>query len=444
FFRGERYRNNLVNTGDNNLWYFYNPVTVGLGKTEFQQLWGKRRLEDNWRRKNKISLNISDMEGFDNGGELVAKENQKPKESNPKAVEYYMQNLPLSDSLLRASHDRIKSALFAAGRIYESTLKDEYHAIAIFEELNVRYPASLFELPSWIELHKMKQDQLYRQKITSKYPESNYAKYLMNPNFLKDLEQNRILRERKYSEAIDRYKKGDYQQAGTLAAEVLALQPDSLMLPKVRYIRMIAEGQSQPRNTFEKQLESYLHDYPTSPMNDRVLKIRELVQQNALADLEKTIARLDSAAAVRLKEQQLAGKEDPFGGKFSYDEELFHYFVLSFPITAKVDVNRLIFDLANFNIDYYTSFDFDIEEIKLNDQIRLVVVRSLPDKQEGLGYFGTLIKHPSVLKALKGVDYHYFVTSSTNYRKILADQDIMDYLRFFVLNYSKNSAPLNP
>ena len=43
---------------------------------------------------------------------------------------------------------------------------------------------------------------------------------------------------------------------------------------------------------------------------------------------------------------------------------------LSFPKSAKIDVNRLmIFDLANFNIDYYTSIDFDIEEIRLNDEI---------------------------------------------------------------------------
>ena len=38
-------------------WYFYNPTLVAKGKIEFQRKWGQRALEDNWRRKNKASLN---------------------------------------------------------------------------------------------------------------------------------------------------------------------------------------------------------------------------------------------------------------------------------------------------------------------------------------------------------------------------------------------------
>jgi hypothetical protein len=115
--------------------------------------------------------------------------------------------------------------------------------------------------------------------------------------------------------------------------------------------------------------------------------------------------------------------------------------VLSFPKSAKIDVNRLIFDLANFNIDYYTSIDFDVEEVRLNDEIQLVVVRSLANKEEGLGYFGTILKHKEVFNTLKGVDFHYCLASSPNYRKIIEDQDLLQYLKFFVQNYSKISSP---
>ena len=33
-------------------WYFYNPVTIALGKNDFKRKWGRRKLEDNWSRKN--------------------------------------------------------------------------------------------------------------------------------------------------------------------------------------------------------------------------------------------------------------------------------------------------------------------------------------------------------------------------------------------------------
>ncbi len=444
YFRNQQYRTSIDNKGNNSLWYFYNPVTVGIGKTEFQQIWGKRKLEDNWRRKNKISLN--QMEGdqaeADVAPEAPKKELQKQKVANPKTVAYYLQDLPLNDSLMQASNDRIKSALFAAGRIYVSVLKDEPHAIAFYEELNSKYPGSIYELPTWIELYKIKyQTALYRSKITQKYPESNYAKFLLDPNFFQDQEIKKQLMDRKYAEAETLYQKGDYAAAGRLAGEVMALQPDSLLLPKVKFIELIAKGKEASQDDFAKMADKYLSDYPGSPAKPVVLKIRDLIRQNSLAKLEKMIARTDSAGINNMQDKQSERKEDPFGGKYSYDEDLFHYFVLSFPREAKVDVNRLIFDIANFNTDYYTSFDFDIEEIRLNDATSLVVVRSLPNKEEGLDYFGNIVRRKEVFKTLKGVDYHYFIASSANYRKMVDDQDLLEYLRFFVQNYSKTTSP---
>jgi len=444
YFRGQQYRSNFDNQSNNSLWYFYNPVTAGLGKTEFQQIWGKRKLEDNWRRKNKISMSQGEGDQAEVSPEQQKKETLKPKESDPKSVSFYLQNLPLTDSLMRVSNDHIKSALFAAGRIYVSVLKDEARGAALFEELNTRYPGSIYELSSWIELHKIKYNaELYKSKITSTYPESNYAKFLLNPDFFKEMEVRKRLRELKYGEALALYKNGDYSGAGKLATEVMTLQPDSVLLPKVKYLELIANGKSSSQEDFAKLIDKYLSDYPSSPAKPTVVKIRDLIRQNSLAELEKVIAKIDSAGLSKRINDPSVRKDDPFGGKYSYDEELFHYFVLSFPTSAKVDVNRLIFDIANFNIDYYTSFDFDIEEVRLNDQTTLVVVRSLPNKEEGLGYFGSILKQKQVFKTLKGTDYHYFIASSPNFRKIVADQDLLEYLRFFVRNYSKSSSPVN-
>jgi len=442
YFRGQQYRPGMGNQANNSLWYFYNPVTAGLGKTEFQQIWGKRKLEDNWRRRNKVSMNQIDQDLSDSPEELQQKELQKSKVSDPKTVEYYLQELPLTDSLMRVSNDRIKSALFATGRIYLNIMKDEPLAIEVFEALNKRYPGSIYELPTWIELYKLNyQSGLYKTKIVEKYPASNYAKFIVNPNFFTDLEVKRQLTERKYGEALALYQSGDYNGAGKLANEVLTLEPDSILLPKVKYIALIASGKNSTQDEFAKKLDRYLSDFPDSPANPVVEKIRALLLQNTLAELEKTIARLDSAAMNRTIDQQSLQKNDQFGGKYSYDEDLFHYYVIAYPSNTKVDVNRLIFDIANFNIDYYTSIDFEIEEVKLNSEMTLVVVRSLPNKEEGLGYFGNILRKREVFKTLMGVDYHFFVASSSNYRKIIADQELLEYLNFFVLNYSKTTSP---
>ena len=58
-----------------NSWYFYNTATRNAGKTEFQKRWGSRKLEDNWRRRNKASFNTDDFaSGEEEGTEDVPTE----------------------------------------------------------------------------------------------------------------------------------------------------------------------------------------------------------------------------------------------------------------------------------------------------------------------------------------------------------------------------------
>ena len=49
-----------IPTGDDS-WYFYNSQAVTQGKADFQRLWGRRKLEDNWRRRNKTVVALDDF-----------------------------------------------------------------------------------------------------------------------------------------------------------------------------------------------------------------------------------------------------------------------------------------------------------------------------------------------------------------------------------------------
>ncbi|MEZ4851515.1 MAG: hypothetical protein R3B93_23475 [Bacteroidia bacterium] len=43
------------NQGGGGVWYFDNPTALSSGKVQFEQLWGKRKNEDDWRRSRKLS-----------------------------------------------------------------------------------------------------------------------------------------------------------------------------------------------------------------------------------------------------------------------------------------------------------------------------------------------------------------------------------------------------
>jgi len=52
--KGEQFGNNT----SGGKWYFYNPATLSFGLSEFRKIWGKRKLEDDWRRKDKKIVNV--------------------------------------------------------------------------------------------------------------------------------------------------------------------------------------------------------------------------------------------------------------------------------------------------------------------------------------------------------------------------------------------------
>ncbi|MBL7967670.1 MAG: tetratricopeptide repeat protein [Prolixibacteraceae bacterium] len=444
YFRQYESRFGLSQQQEGAGWYFYSPTTVAYGKVEFERLWGKRKLEDGWRRSDKRSG--ADMEGEAEEDSLLVSEGKEKKISDPKVREYYTQDLPVNDSLMAVSHTKIRNALFNAGRIFKTEFTDYPRSIESFEDLNKRYPENLFALSSWFELwdlYTKQNDQekadYYKNLIVGKYPDSKYAKYLLNPNYFVELEARNDSINKLYQQVFLDFKNGQYVQSGKIADQVMMMQPDSTLISKIKFFKVIADGTASSRENLGKLLTEYIKTYPKAepkPLAERILK---LIQDSTLVDYQQLVASGYLSDQIKNSEL-LPGNQkgaDEFGGKFSYDEDLLHYFVIAYPKNANVDLNRLKFDLANYNIDHYTKIDFDIETVSLNNTTSMLVVRSLNDKEQGLIYFRSVIKRRTVFEALKNVKYVNFMASSTNYRQITADKDFAEYLKFFVKNYSR-------
>lgn len=444
FYRQSESRFGLSQQQQGAGWYFYSPTTIAYGKVEFERLWGRRKLEDNWRRSDKRSLSDEIAEEAQDSV-LTASATEK-KITDPKNKAYYTQNIPVNDSLMAKSNMRIRDALYNEGRIFKADFNDIPRSVAALEELNKRFPDNIYTLSSWFELWDLYNKQAnqekadyYKKLVVEKYPDTKYAKYLLNPNYFIELEARTDSVNRLYQDAFLSFKNGKYAEAGKLADQIMTMSPDSTMVPKVKFFSTIAKGTAASRDVFGTLLADYIAKYPkaeTKPLAEKILK---LIQENSLADYQKMVA--SGYLNDQIKNTELiAGtgkKSDEFKGKFSYDEDLLHYFVIAYPKSAPIDLNRLKFDIANYNIDHYTKFDFEVETQSLNPNTSLLIVRSLPDKPQALVYFRSIISRRPVFESLKDVKYVNFVASSTNFRQITADKDYTEYLKFFISNYSQ-------
>jgi hypothetical protein len=218
-----------------------------------------------------------------------------------------------------------------------------------------------------------------------------------------------------------------------------SMKPDSVIIPKIDFMETVANGTQTGVQNFESLLQKYVTDYPDQEPTPLAKEILTLIKDSSLNDYQKLIDLGYITEEIKNDEllQDNQNAEDEFGGKFSYEEDLLHYFVIAYPREQKLDMNRLNFDIANYNIDHYTKVDFDIETEALDDKLAFVIIRSMENKESSLIYHGAIIRRASVFRSLKDIDYMNFVISSTNYRAVMNEKSIADYLKFFVKNYSR-------
>ena len=173
-------------------WYFYNPTTRAQGYNDFQQKWGKRDLEEDWRRSNKTTSSggaDSTAIAVDTG---TAKKDTVEKIKGTLADQMYAA-IPTTPEKMAKSKDRMIDAYYTAGIIYKDGLEAYAKAQEMFETVNTRFPKHKLMLESLYNLYliaiKQKQTaaaETYKQRIIADYPESVIAKILKDPNYINE------------------------------------------------------------------------------------------------------------------------------------------------------------------------------------------------------------------------------------------------------------------
>ena len=199
--------NTFILNSDNS-WYFYNTGTRNAGKAEFQRRWGSRKLEDDWRRRNKATFSMSDFnnDGNENDMDTELEENGQadsiPEPSqeeiaryeDPHYPEYYLRQIPTTEAEILTSNEIIQEGLYNMGIILKDDLED-YPAAAIeFDRLQTQYPDNVYRLDIYYNMYLMAvrdgrtaDAEKYRQLILKEFPESKYGIAMRDPHYIERL-----------------------------------------------------------------------------------------------------------------------------------------------------------------------------------------------------------------------------------------------------------------
>ncbi len=403
-------------------WYFYNPTSVGFGKSEFRAKWGNRKLEDNWRRKNKSSM-AGDMFA-DEGETQEGAQQEEEKQLSPSSRDYYLQNVPTNDSMMEASHVKLQQALFSAGSIYKNRFKDYGQAINTFEDLVERYPKSKYTAMACYQLYEIGEitgDNILKNKykniILNRFPESIYAKVIKDPDYLDKLEAVRNEAEVFYEKVYDKYKNKLFADVMKDADQGKKKYPeDEEVQNKLSYLKVLSIGKTHDIRVFKDSLRAFVDMYPGTETAE---------------DAQNIIAHLDDARP-DVKEEE---EEEIAMDIYETTDEQEHYFAVA--AGSEVDINQMIFNIIAFNLDNYDSLNLEVSGENLGEKYQVVTAKKFKNRQQAMKYFMNITANKDVYDDFEDAQLNSFVISKKNFKTLFSDLIIDRYMKFFRNNYIK-------
>jgi tetratricopeptide (TPR) repeat protein len=434
----ERRGSNQVNAPSGGAWYFYNPATLSFGQNEFRKKWGTRKLEDHWRRSNKSIVQDNFYEDQDS---IPSDSSSVARISDNKSRAYYIQDLPLNDSLMALSNESIRDALFAMGEIYKRDFNDYDKSILAFESLDERFPEHDYKLPTYYSLYELynetgKADKanVYKQKVINLFPESHYAKLLKNPNYMQELAEMEKQQRLEYESLYDLYRTNKFQVAENKAQAFLSNYPESKYAPKVKFIQIVTTALDVDEMVFKQNLAEFIQNYPEDPLSNRAMQILGYLGET---DVDALIADLDSRPTPEIENTETdttMSEEAIAESLYSFDANETHLYVIA-TLEEKADTKKLQFEVNSFNIFTFNMRTFRVNTTPVSQNINMIHVKPFNNSKQSTNYMNLIKNNQTVFEVIDGIEHVQFVISESNYEILKQDKDIELYLNFYRNNY---------
>jgi tetratricopeptide (TPR) repeat protein len=401
-------------------WYFYNPSAVSFGQNEFESLWGKRRLEDNWRRSSRQVIS-QDQFAFANDTNGPAQEEDE-EIIDADSREFYLKDIPLTEHQMAASHQRLQEALYSMAVIYNEEFNDYNHSVEAYGELIRRYPDGTFLLPSWYDLYSInlnrenhQEAEKYKNLIISNFPGSPYASILTNPGYFREYEQQLQEAGQYYEKTFELFREYKYDQIEERVGYAFTRWPGNHLLPRFEYLRVLSYGSQGNIPLFRDMLSAYMNNYPDTEMT---------------ADAKQFLAYLDDDYVEVIHAIEIPVVQDIY----LKNQEGDHYFVMVVDNRQEL-INRLVFNFVNFNVDHFARLNLDVTTEPFTTNYRLMRVAGLPDIGSAVEYLNRFNESNEVFAEIESREFPNFVISGENYEIFLKDRNIGSYMNFFEEEY---------
>ena len=257
-------------------WYFYNTTARSQGYNDFIKRWGKRKLEEFWRRKDKSSSDGFAEEEIAAQDSITSKTGKETNTAEAGSTEEQMMNaIPLTDEARKASENKIVEACYTAGGIYKDELLNLRRAAEMYNKANQRFPNHKLMLECLYSLYLIagksgdaSESARLKDIILRNYPGSKIAQFLRDPSYFDRQKREERKQEEYYEQTFALYLQAAYDSAmyRTKYCDVL-FKPNPLR-PQYDLLQALIIGKQNKLDEYTQALNKVISRHENHPVKN--------------------------------------------------------------------------------------------------------------------------------------------------------------------------------
>ena len=474
-----------TNSGDSKF-YFNNSVAINQGLADFKKRWGTRKLEDNWRRSQKSTSDISnalspiqttDKDPFQ---QLNSEDNSPNLDSLQKKMR---ESIPLSKEMKTVSDQKIASAMYDIANYYREVSADTAEAVKTYEQLLKRYPDNANKLAVYYNLYRLyrfvnpKLSDQYKNILLNEYPDSPFAKIILDPEFNQKADEQEMAFNRFYNEVYNLYTRRNYPEVLKLVEQQKTQLGAKKISVQLAYLESLALGHTQKLNQLESSFKNIIASNPADqlivpliklhlayidsnrtamanrvfalldndsknitfieePVYEKVIVTNQSSEQKIAPIISSTPTTPEQLPVLEVKKEEIKSESPAVAEFFSLEESADYYFIVNVS-DPSVNLSSSRFGIGQFNRVNLPGTVIKHQLKSIDNQNQLIFVGPLTGKEAALAYLNQINLLIRDIMKIPAAKYNTFFINKQNLEKISNMETLDLYVEFYKRNYKQ-------
>jgi tetratricopeptide (TPR) repeat protein len=396
----------------------YNASLKKKGEREFEKRWNNRAWVDDWRRSDREE-DVNTVEA-----DIVVVEPKTQAE-----IDAYLKKrgVPRSDQEIASTKAKVGEAMYKAAEHYREDLGRTDKALKLVEELVRKYPENTYAVEGmflayniYSEKNNISKATYYKNEILKKYPESNIAKVLSDPEFANSEKLKYEKINKYYDDTYAMIQGGEAEKAlGRVRAIPTEFGNNYEMKARFAILEAMCVGGMKGEQDYIKALRIIVTSFPDT---------KEETQA------KKMIAILSGKKGNRGGGSNAKnGSSDEEKDIYKVNKKMKHFILIVFD-NAKTRVNQYRAPLTQYNNKFHLNKKLSVSTILVDRTIPTLIVRgAYPNADEAMKYVVDARSNKEFLPGATG--YTIYAISSENYGIAMTTQKFRLYSTFFETHY---------